>query len=552
VAGGAIAPSETAPLQLLSVNNPQAQCSRVTDANSPKFENAYMTPEALTRVVQEFLGEAAGATVLEDGAVTFDLARAKYSVSGEYNKCLLHLWSAERNAVRRVLDAEVKSGTLRLFVQKLGQSRPTKLEICRERDRRSPTAKRASRLAYEHTLRRTLERHFPDFAIARLTTAVNLEKSFGPIYTRGLIRHGQAALAVLGVNAGETQASIDASLTFGILWLHECRLAQAGKALVEGLMLFVPRESSALARERMANLNLNAAKWRLFELDERHDSLLEIDCADRGNVATRLVHATDEVAARERFSESITEMQGLLPACEVAALSAAEIAFRWRGLEFARARIGVEAGSFRSRQEILFGVGAEERALDERNRNTFLDLVNGLRNIRHPYGAKHHPLWRMHPERWLESLVAADVSVVDERLDSSCAYSQVPAFSAADRAMIDVLSTTREGRLAVVELKADEDIHLPLQGLDYWARVAWHHERGEFQRFGYFEGRELSGEKPLLFLVAPALHVHPTMDILLRYISPEIEWEFAGIDERWREGVKVVFRKRPEGHSRKG
>jgi hypothetical protein len=31
--------------------------------------------------------------------------------------------------------------------------------------------------------------------------------------------------------------------------------------------------------------------------------------------------------------------------------------------------------------------------------------------------------------------------------------------------MLDVLTTTHEGRLAVVELKADEDIHLPLQGL---------------------------------------------------------------------------------------
>jgi hypothetical protein len=108
------------------------------------------------------------------------------------------------------------------------------------------------------------------------------------------------------------------------------------------------------------------------------------------------------------------------------------------------------------------------------------------------------------------------------------------------------LTVTHEGRLAVVELKADEDIHLPLQGLDYWSRVEWHHSRGEFPRFGYFADRELSGDKPRLYLVAPALHVHPATDILLRYISPEIEWELVGIDERWREGVKVVFRKRPE------
>src|SRR5207237_5151240 len=129
------------------------------------------------------------------------------------------------------------------------------------------------------------------------------------------------------------------------------------------------------------------------------------------------------------------------------------------------------------------------------------------------------------PERWLESLVIGDVSVIGERLQPALAYSQVPAFSASDRAMIDVLTDTPEGRLAVVELKADEDIHLPLQGIDYWARVEWHHSRGEFQRFGYFEGRELSPEKPLLFLVAPALHVHPATDVLLRYRSPGIVWQ---------------------------
>jgi hypothetical protein len=43
--------------------------------------------------------------------------------------------------------------------------------------------------------------------------------------------------------------------------------------LVEGLILFVPAETSALVRERMANLNRRAAKWGLFEFDERHHAL---------------------------------------------------------------------------------------------------------------------------------------------------------------------------------------------------------------------------------------------------------------------------------------
>ena len=511
-----------------------------------------VSPEILTRTVQDFLSEATGAVVLENGTVAFDLAQSKYSISGEYNRCLLHLWSAERNAVRRVLDAEVKNGTLRLAVQRLGQARPSKLEICRERDRRTPTARRAARAAYEQKLRRTLERNFPEFKITRLTGSVDLEKSFGPVYTRAVIRQGRSAFAVLGVNAQETQASIDAALTFGILWLDVCRRAPAANVLLEGLKLFVPNGSSALVRERMANLNRDAAKWSLYELDERHDALVEIDCSDRGNVATRLMQATDDAAARERFKDSITQVQNILPNCEVAVLSAAEIAFRWRGLEFARARLGGIAGSFRSAEEVVFGLGAEERVLDVPNHDELTRLAHCLRDTRHPYGPRHHPLWRMRPERWLESLVVGDVGVVDDRLESSFRYSQVPAFSAADRAMIDVLATTHAGRLAVVELKADEDIHLPLQGLDYWARVEWHHARGEFPRFGYFEGRELSPEKPLLFLVAPALHIHPSTDTVLRYLSPEIEWEFVGIDERWREGVKVVFRKRPERSATRG
>jgi hypothetical protein len=503
-----------------------------------------MTPDLLTRTVQDFLSDASGAVVLEDGAVAFDLGQAKYSISGEYNKCLLHLWSPERNTVRRVLDAEVKSGTLRLFVQRLGQSRASKLEICRERDRRSHSVKRIARLAYQHKLRRAVERHIPEFGITHLTTGMDLEKSFGPIYARGMMRRGQSAFALLGVNGQESQASIDASLTFGILWLDVCRERHAGKFLVEGLKLFVPRGSSGLVRERMANLNWQAAKWSLFELDEHDGAVVEIDCADRGNVATHMVRAPDHNAARERFADVIGKIGTFLPNCEIAVLSAAEIAFRWRGLEFARARVGMEPGSFRMVQEIVFGVGAEERVLDERNENRFAELVGRLRDARHPYGSKQHPLWRMHPERWLESLIVRDVSAIDDRFDSTQVYSQLPAFAAADRSMIDVLTMTHGGRLAVVELKADEDIHLPLQGLDYWSRVEWHHARGEFRQFGYFWGRELADEKPLLYLVAPALHIHPATDTLLRYISSAIEWEFVGVDERWREGVKTVFRKR--------
>ena len=173
----------------------------------------------------------------------------------------------------------------------------------------------------------------------------------------------------------------------------------------------------------------------------------------------------------------------------------------------------------------------------------FAEFISTVVAARCAEGDRRDPLWRMYPERWLESLVFKNVAAVDSRLDSDHVYSQVPAFSASDRAMIDVLTCTREGRLAVLELKADEDIHLPLQGLDYWARVLWHHNRAEFQRHGYFTGVQLSPRAPLLLLVAPSLRVHPAVDTLLRYFSPQIEWILAGVDENWREGIRVIYRK---------
>lgn len=85
---------------------------------------------------------------------------------------------------------------------------------------------------------------------------------------------------------------------------------------------------------------------------------------------------------------------------------------------------------------------------------------------------------------------------------------------------------------------------MPLQGLDYWTRVASHHARGEFIRFGYFPGIELSEDAPILFLVAPAMRIHPATDTLLHYFSAEIEWVLVGIDERWRKHLKTLFRRR--------
>jgi hypothetical protein len=346
------------------------------------------------------------------------------------------------------------------------------------------------------------------------------------------------------VNHQETQGAIDAALSFALLWLDSCREREAGSSLVEGLKIFVPRGRATTLQIRMAHLNHAKAKFRLFELDERDESLNEIDTADTGNIETRLLQSPNAEQTRERFAAAISKVLGTVPNTEVAVLGPAEVGFRLHGLEFAKVRTVNVPGSFQTAEEFVFGAAGYQSHLTADTQTDFDRFISLLKDIRTVEGDRRDPLWRMYPERWLESLVFKDVAAIDSRLNAAHVYSQVPAFSASDRAMIDILTCTQDGRLAVLELKADEDINLPLQGLDYWARVRWHHARGEFQPHGYFTGVHLSPKPPLLILVAPSMRVHPSTDIILSYFSPEIEWTVVGLDERWREGVRVIFRKR--------
>lgn len=497
---------------------------------------------ALAKLIEDYLALEPSVTLFEESAPLFELSQSRYSVSENNGKCLLQVWSEERNIVRRVVDAERNNGVLQLTVQRFGKSQPSMLELCPSGDRRSASAKKITRAQYAKLLQRLILEQNPGFRVESISTGMDLERSFSPIYTRALIRRGNSAFAVLGVNATEMQASIDAALGFGLLWLDACREKGAAWIVVEGLKLIVPPGTSAVLRQRITHLNRDLAKWELYELDERTQQLTAFDTTDAGNIATRLVHAPDKHSALERFASSIAHVLAVVPDAEPVVMSPTELAFRLHGLQFAGARVSASRESFRPVEQLYFGVRSAEFPVDDSNQEAFRDYLQHVATRRNSRD-RSDPIHRAVPERWIESLIVRDVTVLDSRLDGLHVYSQVPAFAACDRAMIDVLTTSRDARLAVVELKADEDIQLPLQGLDYWARVRWHHQRKEFQKFGYFSGRELAAAAPLLFLVAPALRVHPTTDQILRYLSPEIEWTLLAIDERWRDGIRVIFRK---------
>jgi len=627
------------------------------------------TSAHIVAAIESFLTQHPAAAILEDGKVLFDLRSAKHTLSTDHDRCTLHLWSDERNMVRRILSATLRADTLRLSTQRFGQTQPKLLELVASRDSRTPTTRDAARTQYQRILERVLQREFPDWKPDGFRTAMDLEKSFGPAYLRGSLLKGTQAWAIIGVNESESSTTIDGILTLGILWLEACREQASGRRLYQGLKLILPRGTAMLTLSRLAWLNPDAAQWELYELHQQTEELTARDPADQGNLRTRLIHHPDQAAASERFSDAIAEVMRLVPPgeehhVEQRLRSTAELTFLLHGLEFARARIGLAPNSFAQTLEITAGTGPSETTLTEHTRPAIAAHITELFLRRRAFvpstdfgrrgsgpqrrigstastsaahsrlkiaSASHignvasprntnpmqDPLYRASPERWLESTLRRDLSPLTRslaatintqnprhattnandpnpdtignradphsnsgwpihdrsivmsgehqppepappesrvipRLDPHHVYTQVPAIAgASDRGLLDLLGVTADGRLAVIELKADDDLHLALQGLDYWIRVRQHHLQtadtttglGEFQRHGYFRGVELSPLPPRLYLVAPALHIHPATEIVLRYISPRVEWNLLALDERWRQQIRVVWRK---------
>jgi hypothetical protein len=527
------------------------------------------TPALLAESLEEYMADHPAAALIEDGRVLFDMRTAHYAVTEAHGRCLFQLWSEERNLVRTVVDVQERAQCLRLMTRRMGVTKPQALELVPTCDRRTPTAREAARKSYKRLLERVLTRNFIGSKVDGLRSAMDLEHSFGPAYVRGRLLRGTAAEAVIGVSQAESGAMVDGVLTLGILWLDHCRQHGDGRRHFGGLKVIVPAGAWRTTAERIAWLNHGAADFQLYTLDERSEELTQVDFRDTGNLDARLVHAFSAETAIERCQEGIDRLMGLVPQAarervEVRAGSASEVGLLLHGLEFARVRHGFAANSFAREDEITFGAGANETPLTDENEGLCRELLTRLFRSRHADGAHTDPLFRMQPEHWLESRLRGGIGELLPGLRGDLLYSQVPALSTGDRGLLDLLTLDRGGRLVVMELKAEEDLHLPLQALDYWIRVrALNADRqagagneggrplSAFERQGYFAGAEVSPLEPRLLLAAPALRIHPANEPVLRYFSPQVDWELIALSEHWRRELKVVFRKRSgEAHLR--
>jgi hypothetical protein len=480
--------------------------------------------EADRAVIEAFLKSCKQPALLEPGEELLILTPDNFSLELRGSRLTLQVWDRTRNLTRRIVDIRKStSARLEIVVERFARREGQVFLIDLARRAGAELGSRSGRLVFRERFRLFLRRQFPEWNLAEVSAEANLEFSLSPAFPRAFLRHGQHGWAAIAC-APEGDAA--AVLSFGLIWLSYLR-AREHRVTVEGLAIYVPAGRERATALRLLCLNPEAARFELFTYSEQ-DFVLRIDPSDHGNLDTRLDPCRRAAPNLTDNWQRITSLPGVerIPKHDGSA------SLRVRGIEFAEISDGT----------LLFGLG-ERRPAREHHSAEIENLVEELARARSADGIdRQHPLYRQYPEAWLESQARAQIETLDATLLRDPIYGQVPAFAGGERGILDLLAVDHDGRLAIVELKASADLHLPLQALDYWIRVKWHLDRGEFTPHGYFPGLLLRPEPPRLLLVSPSLEFHPTSETILGYFSPAIEVERIGLAVEWRKGLQVMFR----------
>jgi hypothetical protein len=481
--------------------------------------------------LQEFISSGV-VEVRESSGRVAPFSGMSWEVRGTGEKPLLHLWSEQFNLTRRVLAiTDHSEQRLALAVERFGRAKPDRLEFIRRDYERK--ARELSREEFRARLAQLLASQFPDETIESLSISPDLEHSLSGNYARGLLRRGSSHVALLTVPDGESSDTTDNCLTFALLWLTRVRQSNH-RGTIATLRIILPKDTSHTVVHRLPAL-APQCPVQLYEHHPALETLEKIDPRRAANLETWLVPHRESEALLDRARPALEPIVALAPQGITLhpAAQSRQVWLRFRGLPFAYWDDG----------RIFLGIADPRKELSHATHPALKRLLHDLEVHRHPLADDtRHALYRAQPERWLESLVREDVTRVDAALDPRFVYAQVFANAGGEHGILDLLTITRSGRLAIIELKASEHIHLPLQAADYWLRVRRHLLNGEITRYGYFPAVELQQAPPLVYLVAPALRFHPATDDLLRYLSPELEIVRVGLAESWRRGLRVVMR----------
>ena len=363
-------------------------------------------------------------------------------------------------------------------------------------------------------------------------------------YARIILRLPQERIAVTGTVARSDVRNVDSLFSSTLLWFE--RMVQSPKRpsinrllmVVERAILHAARQRHVLLRESLRD------RIELLEIDSDWTQVSTVAPFTRKHLWRRRLTRFPPVNEAENSAHAFGIVAQAPQAIDVVASRHGQT-LRYHGLPFARVR------RLMNQDRIWFGVEGSRRALDDFHERDWAKLLRDLETYRSEACLdRRHWLFRASGEAWLESILRRDITKLDPGLIIAPLHAQFRtshggAFGSRGGARpIDLLALRHDGRLAVIELKVNEDREHVFQGVDYWRRVEAHRRRGHISTARLFGDRQISDESPLVYLVAPALRFHPSFRTLAKTIAPDVEIYRFDINEDWRAGVHVVRRER--------
>jgi hypothetical protein len=493
------------------------------------------------RIAEIFDAHAEWFCVSDEGA-SLALRRFEIDVAVRHGRLILSYWTEKGTRSWRVLSCDSNESCLTFKASRKMGALVSVIEFI---PRASALAVAASISAAREVRCRQLAQLAAGLAsglkIERVALSPGIRRGQPGRFARILLHQLHRRVAVTGSVITSHPGDVDAFLSSALLWFARTS-NRIHPPLVQQLWLVVEADLVRPAIQRIVLFRPGLKEIiNLFTIDATWTTLQHVPLPERESLFRKRLPKFPPVS-NPALSVTAKEIIDVAPdRIDVVHAKHGE-SLRYFGLPFARVR------EVLGHEHVWFGLeGSQRRLLDHTSFNEWNNLLSDLALHRAADAPDHHHgLYRAASEAWLESMLRRDITRLDPGLIIAPLYAQFRTARGGSFGLrpIDLLALRQDGRLVVIELKVYEDREHVLQGADYWQRVEAHRRRGHISKARLFGDRKIRDEASLVYLVAPTLRVHPSMQILARCIARDIEIYRFDINEDWRRGVRVMRRLR--------
>src|SRR5205807_8583889 len=506
----------------------RTQLSRVTDADQD------------ARAIREIVNAHKDWFMSIDGRSPLDINADEFDFSVAQGRLMFSSWTESGSRAWRISAWNWNGEKLLLNASRKLGAENSELQLVPHASAKAIVANiAAARQERCEKLAQIVSHFIQNSKVERATLSPGMRRDQPGRYARIILRLPHERIAVTGTVAQSDARNVDSLFSSALLWFQRV-MESPKRPRIERLLLVAEHSILDAARQRHVLLRDSSRdRIQLLDIDDEWTRVAPVARFERKHIWRKRLTRFPPVNDAEPSGRAHEIVARGPQAVDVVA-SRHGHTLRFHGLPFARTRRVME------QDRIWFGIeGSQRRLLNDFRQSDWAKLVLDLETYRHAdCRDRRHWFYRASGEAWLESILRRDITRLDPGLIIAPLHAQFRTSHGGPTGArpIDLLALRHDGRLVVIELKVAGDREHVFQGVDYWRRVEAHRRRGHISAAKLFGEREISDEPPLVYLVAPTLHFHPSFRTLARTIAPDIEVYRFDINEDWRSGVRVVRR----------